>query len=323
MNKIIYLTESDLYRISKRVIKEREEQELEQELDEIIRFNLPVGTKLGNIYQGIKGFVKGESYGYFNYLSKIKNRSKRVMNELEHIETFVKYLTDLKPKIEKLKIAPEKKLRLLNLLDTAINKWQPFFPQFSDSIKEINKLSHEKLSGERLDVIPGSDVNQLGSDLMKSKDIESKPELVNFNQTTEPSNTEKKNELKVKTPKEKISSTYSMGDKNKTPISNLGINKTNKGQSLLDLGLDDDTKEKDIKNPLTTQGSIETKSTSPSQDARRNMSGADPSKNSWSSENKPKDDIGIDDEDLTDEEKMLLGKTVKEEVERFRQIIRY
>jgi hypothetical protein len=88
---------------------------------------------------------------------------------------------DLKPKIEKLKIAPEKKLRLLNLLDSVINKWQPFFPEFSSSIKEINKLSSEKLSGERLDVIPGSDFNQLGSDLMKSKDSFEKPELTDFN----------------------------------------------------------------------------------------------------------------------------------------------
>ena len=188
MKRIIYLNESDLYRVSKRVI---EEQELEQELDEIIRFNTPVGSQLGNMYQGIKGFIKGESYGYFNYLSKIKNRSKRVMNELEHIETFVKYLMDLKPKIEKLKIAPEKKLRLLNLLDSVVNKWQPFFPEFSSSIEEINKLSSEKLSGERLDVIPGSDSNQLGGDLMKSKDSFEKPKLTDFNPNV--SNSEKKN----------------------------------------------------------------------------------------------------------------------------------
>jgi hypothetical protein len=160
MKKIIYLNESDLYQISNRVIEE-------QELDEIMRFNLPVGTQLGNIYQGIRGFTKGESYSYFNYLSKIKNRSKRVMNEIDHIETFVKYLIDLRPKIEKIKIAPEKKLRLLNLLDRVINKWQPFFPEFSDAIKEVNKLSSEKLSGKRLDVVPGLDPNEIGSDLME------------------------------------------------------------------------------------------------------------------------------------------------------------
>jgi len=315
MKKIIYLNESDLYQISNRVIEE-------QELDEIMRFNLPVGTQLGNIYQGIRGFTKGESYSYFNYLSKIKNRSKRVMNEIDHIETFVKYLIDLRPKIEKIKIAPEKKLRLLNLLDRVINKWQPFFPEFSDAIKEVNKLSSEKLSGKRLDVVPGLDPNEIGSDLMEpqvaqvnlggnnnssgnSKSTGGNPNPMGGSKSTNNSNPTGGNSNPTSG-----NSNPMGGSKNTNPIVD--------DDDFIDYDEVDDTDEPFMLNPPT-----EKKPTTDDLSSVSNRRRKDPNtKDNWGSGNKPKNDIGIDDDDLSDEEKMLLGKTVTEEIERFKELIR-
>lgn len=161
MKKTI-LTEKDIKNL---VYKITEEINTEEELDEVFG-----GTALGDMYQGIRGYIKGETYGYFKYLSKIKNRSKKVIKELEDAQKFTEELKKLKPNIEKLTIAPEKRQRLLNLLDHVTSKGDLFFPSYVEAMKEINKLTDEKLSGKRLDVVPGSKSNQLGKDLMKSKD---------------------------------------------------------------------------------------------------------------------------------------------------------
>ncbi len=341
MKKIIYLNESDLYQISNRVIEE-------QELDEIMRFNLPVGTQLGNIYQGIRGFTKGESYSYFNYLSKIKNRSKRVMNEIDHIETFVKYLIDLRPKIEKIKIAPEKKLRLLNLLDRVINKWQPFFPEFSDAIKEVNKLSSEKLSGKRLDVVPGLDPNEIGSDLMEpqvaqvnlggnnnssgSKSTGGNPNPMGGSKSTggnsNPTGGGSKSTGGNSNPTGGGSKSTGNnpnptgGGSNPTGNNPMGGSKNTNpivdDDDFIDYEEVDDTDEPFMLNPPT-----EKKPTTDDLSSVSNRRRKDPNtKDNWGSGNKPKNDIGIDDDDLSDEEKMLLGKTVTEEIERFKELIR-
>jgi hypothetical protein len=142
------LTEKELERLTKIIIESEHDKE---ELDEIL-----TGTKVGDFIQGVKGLYQGEGFYYFKYLSKIKNRSAKVLKELPDIEQFVKELLELRQRIDRIKnIAPEKKWRLLNL---------------SEATKEINLLSSEKLSGERLDVIPGFDKNEMGSSLVASKD---------------------------------------------------------------------------------------------------------------------------------------------------------
>lgn len=182
MSKYRNINESDIERLSN-IILETESQT--EELDEILS-----GTKAGDFFQGVRGFMKGESFGYFKFLSKIKNRSQKVIKELDDIEKFMEELKELKPRVDKLSIAPEKKMRLLKLLDFVITKWEPFFPGYKKALGEINLLSTEKLSGQRLDVVPGSKRAQIGKDLMMSKDEMSpeedlsKPEVVDFDTTT-------------------------------------------------------------------------------------------------------------------------------------------
>ena len=62
MKKIVYLTESDLYRISKRIIQE-EKIEIEE----------GIFDGISNIYQGLKGVWRGEGYDFFRYLNTLKN----------------------------------------------------------------------------------------------------------------------------------------------------------------------------------------------------------------------------------------------------------
>jgi hypothetical protein len=157
------LTEKELERLTKIIIESEHDKE---ELDEIL-----TGTKVGDFIQGVKGLYQGEGFYYFKYLSKIKNRSAKVLKELPDIEQFVKELLELRQRIDRIKnIAPEKKWRLLNLINKIEKLWQPFNIPFSEATKEINLLSSEKLSGERLDVIPGFDKNEMGSSLVASKD---------------------------------------------------------------------------------------------------------------------------------------------------------
>jgi hypothetical protein len=140
-----------------------------EELDEILG-----GTKIGDFFQGVKGFVKGESFGFFKYLSKIKNKSQKVIKQIDDVEKFLEELKELKPKVEKLTIAPEKKLRLINLLDFVTTEGEPFFTEFKEVLTYINELSSQKLSGERYDVVPDLEKDEIDSDLMSGKEEKGK-----------------------------------------------------------------------------------------------------------------------------------------------------
>jgi hypothetical protein len=181
------LTESDFQRLTKLILESEKDVE---ELDEILG-----ATKLGDLYQGVRGFMKGESFGYYKYLSKIKNRGQKVVKELDDIEKFMTELNDLKPRLEKLTIAPEKKMRLLRLLDFAVSKYEGFYPEYKKAVAEISRIADEKLTGQRLDVIPGSKRTQIGKDLLVSKDKTetdlNKPEEIDVEATTTTTTTKK------------------------------------------------------------------------------------------------------------------------------------
>jgi hypothetical protein len=177
------INEKELERLTKIILESEHDKE---ELDEIL-----TGTKIGDFVQGVKGLYKGEGFYYFKYLSKIKNRSAKVIKELENITKFVDELLELKKRIDSIKqIAPEKKMRLLKLINTIEQLWEPFQLPFTNSTKEIFNLTNEKLKGERLDVIPGSKKSAIGKDLMSDKDVTttsddlSKPEEIEVDVTT-------------------------------------------------------------------------------------------------------------------------------------------
>lgn len=283
------LNEREIQRLVNRITEDSHEEEL----DEIFG-----GTALGDVYQGVRGFFKGESYGYYKYLSKIKNRSKKVISELEDIENFVKQLGELKPKVEKLTIAPEKKLRLIKLLDYVITKWEPFFPQYNQAIREINKLTSEKLSGERMDVVIGSGQGQIGKDLMKSKDITPKvsnqPQEIDFEDEEE--------EEEISTPMDTNSSKTNIAEPSKettTPPRRRPIETNWASGGEKNSGASSMEKKSDITNPLTTQGSIE-----PSKEEK---------------EKKKKEEQKKKSEELS---KALQGNTLAEEIQRFKDLIK-
>lgn len=162
MKKVTNFDERELNRLTKLISESMDKEEL----DEILG-----GTKIGDFFQGVKGLYQGEGFYYFKYLSKIKNRSKKVLTELDDIKKFVEELFELKGRIEKVKnIAPEKKLRLLNLIQEVETLWTPFGLPFTDVIKKLNKISSEKLSGERYDVVPDLKKDEIDSDLMSGKE---------------------------------------------------------------------------------------------------------------------------------------------------------
>jgi hypothetical protein len=182
MSKYRNINESDIERLSRIIVETDSET---KELDEILS-----GTKVGDFLQGVKGLYKGEGFGYFKYLSKIKNRSQKVIKELDDIEKFMEELKELKPRVDKLSIAPEKKMRLINLLDFVITKWEPFFPGYKKALAEINVLSSEKLGGQRLDVIPGSKKSALGAKYFEDKDAVDGDDNTNtITKTDEPTTT--------------------------------------------------------------------------------------------------------------------------------------
>ena len=63
MKRKIYLTESQMNLVVNRIIKENELQE-------------GIFDSISNVYQGLKGFWRGEGYDFFKYLNSLKNMAK-------------------------------------------------------------------------------------------------------------------------------------------------------------------------------------------------------------------------------------------------------
>jgi HEPN domain-containing protein len=130
MKKIIYLTESDLYRISEKIIKEGEIEE-------------GIFDGISNIYQGLKGVWRGEGFEFFKHLSSLKNLAKELKKlDKPNVKIMTK-LTELKSKISSSKMPDDKKGQLIYEIDEALKN----FNEYSTHIDNLEKVASERLQG--------------------------------------------------------------------------------------------------------------------------------------------------------------------------------
>jgi len=132
MKKIVYLTESDLYRISKRIIQE-EKIEIEE----------GIFDGISNIYQGLKGVWRGEGYDFFRYLNTLKNIAKQLKNLDAPNHKIMNKLTDLKNKVSASTMPQEKKGQLIFEIEKALKN----FKEYSEHINNIDDIATQRLKG--------------------------------------------------------------------------------------------------------------------------------------------------------------------------------
>jgi len=120
MKKIIYLTESDLYKITKRVI-------VEEKLKE------GIFDGISNVFQGLKGVWRGEGYDFFRFLNQLKN----IVGDLKKHKTAIQKLEKLKDKVQNSKMPPDKKGELVNEIDRLINAFDLYTTQLEKSERHI------------------------------------------------------------------------------------------------------------------------------------------------------------------------------------------
>jgi hypothetical protein len=125
MGKVIRLSESDLEKIVQKVIEEQETQE-----------------GLGDIYQGLKGFWRGEGYDYFKYLSSLRGITRKLKKLDEPNVRVMGDLYQLRTKVDTSKMPTDKKSNLLNTIDAAMDH----FKSYSTLINKIEQLSTQKLA---------------------------------------------------------------------------------------------------------------------------------------------------------------------------------
>jgi hypothetical protein len=141
MKKIIYLTESDLYKISKRVI-------VEEQLKE------GIFDGISNVFQGLKGVWRGEGYEFFRYMNQLKN----LVGDLKKHRTAIDKLQKLKGKVEGSKMSPDKKGEIINEINRLINAFDSYSTQLEKSERHI------------LDRLAGRSSANMDSTLDKGKD---------------------------------------------------------------------------------------------------------------------------------------------------------
>jgi len=130
MKRIVYLTEADLFRISKRVL---EEQEIEE----------GIFDGISDIYHGLVGIHRGEGYHFFKHLSTLRNMAK----ELKRLDLPNKKIMDkllsLKDKISISKMDPSKKAQLIFEINAAMKH----FDEYSSHIDNLEIMASQRLKG--------------------------------------------------------------------------------------------------------------------------------------------------------------------------------
>ncbi len=119
------------------------EKQLEYLINEInnpaINEDLFGGVK--DVYQGARGFFKGEGYSYFKHM----NTLKRLMSKLKKLDEpnhkIMLELSTLKNDISSSKMSSQKKLDLIDHIDDAIN----YFDYYTKEINKIETITKQKL----------------------------------------------------------------------------------------------------------------------------------------------------------------------------------
>lgn len=120
------------------------EEQLQKLVNEVNNPNLNEDLFGGikDIYQGVKGFARGEGFPYFKYLSNLQ----RLMSKLKKLDQpnhkVILELTTLKNNISASKMPGQKKLDLINHIDDAIN----YFNYYTQEINKIETLTKQSLN---------------------------------------------------------------------------------------------------------------------------------------------------------------------------------
>jgi|688.fasta_scaffold287733_2 hypothetical protein len=132
MKRKIYLTETQLNLVVNRIIKENELEE-------------GIFDSISNVYQGIKGFWRGEGYDFFKYLNSLKNMAKDLRKLDQPNVKIMTKLTDLKNKITSSTMPQEKKGQLVFEIDKALKN----FEEYSKHIEKLEDVANQRLQGIR------------------------------------------------------------------------------------------------------------------------------------------------------------------------------
>ena len=122
--KIIKLTESDLNRLVKKVIKEEEQNE-----------------GIGNVYSGLKGMWRGDGYDYYKYLNSLRGSIRDLKRLDKPNHKIMGTLDDLVNKMSSSKMDNTKKNNIISAVNAAKNN----FENYSRILDDIERLISKKI----------------------------------------------------------------------------------------------------------------------------------------------------------------------------------
>ena len=122
--RIIKLTESDLNRLVKKVIKEEEQNE-----------------GIGNVYSGLKGMWRGDGYDYYKYLNSLRGSIRDLKRLDKPNHKIMGTLDDLVNKMSSSKMDNTKKNNIISAVNAAKNN----FENYSRILDDIERLISKKI----------------------------------------------------------------------------------------------------------------------------------------------------------------------------------
>jgi mRNA-degrading endonuclease RelE of RelBE toxin-antitoxin system len=127
--KTTRLTETDINRLVKKVLREQEQNE-------------GIFDPIKDAYAGLKGVWRGDGYDYFKYLSSLSGYMKELKRLDKPNHNIIAKFPDLKNKITSSKMDSAKKQRIINAIDMA----ETHFNKYSQAIDVIESAISKKIN---------------------------------------------------------------------------------------------------------------------------------------------------------------------------------
>lgn len=113
MKKVIKLTESDLTKLIQTIISEQEQNE-------------GILDNAASVFQGAKGFVRGDGYNYFKHLSLLRSLARKLKQIDKPNEKIMTQLNELKTKVSGAYMEQSKRDEIINLISNAESNFNAY-----------------------------------------------------------------------------------------------------------------------------------------------------------------------------------------------------
>jgi len=140
MKKTTMLSETDISRITKKIIQESKNSIKPNQKENTLK--LRQGLNEGSTWEGIKGYFRGKGYYYTKYLTQVQDVIEKLQKKIINDKKIQSNLDEISQDVNESSMEDFKKTIILDLMNRISDTIQATNHELEDQIKEIKNLKY-------------------------------------------------------------------------------------------------------------------------------------------------------------------------------------